>query len=242
MIGSAFALIRCVTYKCLFSHYLDDIWVSHLHENQTTLTIFHIMSATHGAKTCLIFVGNLCKLGGNMWLWGDDQFVLWVLYNEKLVRQYFILHVATLESWHNQYSHQSWLSLANRPCRTCWAHCPLTQDWTMEGFPPFNTKLGGKKSLIPKPRSTPSSTPIVNRVIRKVSWREGFGLVFEKIVWHALKVEQVFVAIKKHRHKSFEGPEMVKKKICSCVASAPRESIVALSEGPLLTRVMGLGF
>ena len=70
-----------------------------------------------------------------------------------------------------------------------------------------------------------------NRVIRKVSWREGFGPGFEKIVWQALKVEQVSVAIKKHRHKSFEGPEMVKKKICSCVASAPREFSVALSEG-----------
>ena len=49
------------------------------------------------------------------------------------------------------------------------------------------------------------------RIIRKVSWREGFGLGFEKIVWQALKVEQVSVAIKKHTHKSFEGPEMVKK-------------------------------
>ena len=34
-------------------------------------------------------------------------------------------------------------------------------------------------------------------------------------------MEQVSVAIKKHRHKSFEGPEMVKKKNSSCVASAP---------------------
>ena len=55
-------------------------------------------------------------------------------------------------------------------------------------------------------------------------------------------MEQVSVAIKKHRHKSFEGPEMMKNKICSCVASAPREFSVALSKGPLLTRMMGLGF
>jgi len=96
----------------------------------------HIVSTTHWAITCLISMGELCILGGGnlgkleggMWLWGDNKFVLWVLYNEKLVRQYFILHVTTLESWHNQYSHQSWLSLANCPCRTCWAHCPLTQD------------------------------------------------------------------------------------------------------------------
>ena len=51
-------------------------------------------------------------------------------------------------------------------------------------------------------------------------------------------MEQVYVAIKKHMHKSFEGPEMVKKKISSCVASAPRENdifdinMTALSEGP----------
>ena len=57
-----------------------------------------------------------------------------------------------------------------------------------------------------------------------------------------LKVEQVSVAIKKHRHKSFEGPEMMKNKICSCVASTPREFSVALSKGPLLTCMMGLGF
>ena len=55
-------------------------------------------------------------------------------------------------------------------------------------------------------------------------------------------MEQVFVDIKKHKHKSFEGPEMMKKKICSCVASAPQEFNVALSEGPLLTPMMGLGF
>ena len=60
-----------------------------------------------------------------------------------------------------------------------------------------------------------------NRVIHKVSWREGLGPGFEKIVWQALKVEQVSVAIKKHRHKSFEGPEMVKNKISSCVQARP---------------------
>ena len=54
-------------------------------------------------------------------------------------------------------------------------------------------------------------------------------------------MEQVSVVIKKHMHKSFEGPKMVNFFFCSCVASAPREFNVALSEGPLLTRMMGLG-
>ena len=73
---------------------------------------------------------------------------------------------------------------------------------------------------------------VFSRVIRKVSWREGFGPGFEKIVWQALKVEQVSVAIKKHRHKSFEDRKWWKKN-SSCVASAPREFGVALSEGLL---------
>ncbi len=44
-------------------------------------------------------------------------------------------------------------------------------------------------------------------------------------------MEQVSVAIKKHRHKYLEGPKMVKKNICSSVASAPLEFGVALPEG-----------
>ena len=59
------------------------------------------------------------------------------------------------------------------------------------------------------------------RVIRKVSWREGFEPGFEKIVWHALKVEKVYVAIKKHMHKSFDGLEMLAKKFLLCCERAP---------------------
>jgi hypothetical protein len=74
-----------------------------------------IKSVAHWALTCLIFVGkvvktrgnNLGKLGGSMWLWGANQLVLWVSYNEKLAQQHFILLVTTLETWHNQYSHEN---------------------------------------------------------------------------------------------------------------------------------------
>ena len=58
-----------------------DIWVGHLHKNQTTpiiKSVVHQQTTTH-----LIFVGKVGKLGGNMWLWGVDQLVLWEIYTEK---------------------------------------------------------------------------------------------------------------------------------------------------------------
>ena len=51
-------------------------------------------------------------------------------------------------------------------------------------------------------------------------------------------MEQVSVAIKKHRHKYLEGPKMVKKNICSSVASAPRNLAFALPEGPSCQRAL----
>ena len=44
-----------------------------------------IRSAIHRVMVCLIFVGEVGILGGNMWLWGADQLVSWVLYNEKSI-------------------------------------------------------------------------------------------------------------------------------------------------------------
>ena len=58
-------------------------------------------SAIHRIMTCLIFLHEVGKLGGNMWVWGANQLVLWVFYNEKTIRQHFILHVTTLETWQN---------------------------------------------------------------------------------------------------------------------------------------------
>ena len=70
-------------------------------------------SAFNQAMTHLIFVPkvgktegiNLGKLGGGMWLWGADQLVMWEFIDEKPIRQQFILHMTTLETWHNQYWH-----------------------------------------------------------------------------------------------------------------------------------------
>ena len=102
-------------------------------------------NAIHQAMTHLIFVpkvgklggGNLGKLGGNMSLWSADQLVLWVLYNEKAIWQLFILHVTTLERWHNQYWHSTWFTLKNDPCKTYYWCCPLTQHWMIKELPPI---------------------------------------------------------------------------------------------------------
>ena len=40
-------------------------------------------SAIHWAMTTLIFVPEVGKLGGGMWLWGANQLVLWVFYYER---------------------------------------------------------------------------------------------------------------------------------------------------------------
>jgi hypothetical protein len=55
--------------------------------------------------TCLIFVGEVGELGGNMWLQGADQLVSWVFYNEKPIQQHLILPGTTLKTWHIQYWH-----------------------------------------------------------------------------------------------------------------------------------------
>ena len=55
-------------------------------------------SAIHRTITCLIFVLKVGKLGGDTWLCGADQLQLHVSYNEKIFRQYLILHVTTLET------------------------------------------------------------------------------------------------------------------------------------------------
>ena len=42
--------------------------------------------------------GNLGKLRGGIWVRGGDQLILWAFYNEKKIRQKFILLVTTLET------------------------------------------------------------------------------------------------------------------------------------------------
>ena len=51
-----------------------------------------IRNAIHQTMTHLIFVHEV----GNMWMWGADQFVLWVFRNEKPIWHHLIFHVTTL--------------------------------------------------------------------------------------------------------------------------------------------------
>ena len=57
-----------------------------------------IRSDTHQFMTHLIFMSEVGKLGGGMWLWGAYQLVLWVFYNGKLIQQQFLLPMTTLET------------------------------------------------------------------------------------------------------------------------------------------------
>ena len=59
---------------------------------------FTTRSTIHRVMTCLIFVGEVGKWGGNMWLWGAKKLVLWVFYNEKPIWQLRILPLTTLEA------------------------------------------------------------------------------------------------------------------------------------------------
>ena len=127
-------------------------------------SFFIIRSAIHQAMTHLILMGKVGKLKSNMWLWGADQLVLWVYYNEQPVQQPFFFYNLT----HDHFRRMTWSILALDlifidPCRIQKWCCPLTQHWTMEEFPPPKKKHQiekYKESLVPKPRSTPSSTPI----------------------------------------------------------------------------------
>ena len=59
---------------------------------------FTTRSTIHRVMTRLIFVGEVGKWGGNMWLWGAKKLVLWVFYNEKPIWQLRILPLTTLEA------------------------------------------------------------------------------------------------------------------------------------------------
>jgi hypothetical protein len=83
----------------------NDIWVSCLCKKLTTSTILYNHECYPQSYDTLDFVGRVGKFGGGIWLWGVDQLVLWIFYNEKLIRQYIMLRVTTLETWHNQHWH-----------------------------------------------------------------------------------------------------------------------------------------
>ena len=100
LIGDTFVLIRWVSNLWWFSHCHDDIWIRHFCKSQTTPIPLRVLSTElwHTWFLCL----RWANLGGNMWVWGANQLVVWIFYNEKIIWQHFILHVTTLETWNNQ--------------------------------------------------------------------------------------------------------------------------------------------
>ena len=125
-----------------FSRHLDDIWVSHLAKVKLHSPSSIIRSAINRAMTCLIFVE-----GGQIRRWHGCKVptnLLWILYNENLIRQHFILPVTTLETWHDQYWHSTWFPLANDPCRIYYWYCPLTQHWMIKEFLPITLDWEGQ--------------------------------------------------------------------------------------------------
>jgi hypothetical protein len=87
-------------------------------------------------------------------LWGADQLVLWVFYNEKLVWQHF------------RDMTQSLLAIilvfiGKWPMLNLLMMLSTYTTLYDERAPTYNTTLGNKSNLILKPRSTPSSTPII---------------------------------------------------------------------------------
>ena len=142
-----------------FNCRIDDIGLVIFAKVKLHPSMPKMRSVVHRAMTCLIVVPEVGKLGGCMWLWVANQLVLWVFYNGKTLRQHFILLMTTLETWHNQYWHSSWFSLANDPCGIYYWCCPLTQHWMIK-YPPNNTTLESKEFFIMELTSTLSSTPI----------------------------------------------------------------------------------
>ena len=64
--------------------------LSHLCKSRTTPNISIIRSAIQWARTCLIFVHKVGKLGGGMWMWGADQLVVSILW-WIIIQQYSCL-------------------------------------------------------------------------------------------------------------------------------------------------------
>jgi hypothetical protein len=118
-----------------------------------------MMSAIHQVMTQLILVSEVDKLGGGMWLWGADQLVLWAFYNEKQLCS--ILSYMWPLQGHGITNIGIDLGIHWQMTRVEYAndvvHLHNMEQWKCP--PPCNTTLGSRHSLIPKPRSTPSSTP-----------------------------------------------------------------------------------
>ena len=65
---------------------------------KSTPTILHIEECYPLSYDTVDNAPEVGKLEGDTWMWGANQLVLWVFYNDKIIWQYFVLYVTTLET------------------------------------------------------------------------------------------------------------------------------------------------
>ena len=83
LIGGIVVLIWWVSVTWWFSRHDDDIWLVTFAKDKLHPPSFISWSDIHRVMTRFIFVCEVGRLGGIMWLWGADQLVLWIFNNEK---------------------------------------------------------------------------------------------------------------------------------------------------------------
>ena len=117
-------------------------------------------SAIYQAMTHLIFVSEVGNLGGGMWVRCRPTCIVGIL---KLKNNLATFYLTCYHSRDTTDTTQPILAL-----NLDITHVGSTDDvlhlhkhWTIKEFPPYNTTLGGRESLIIEPRSTtPSATTI----------------------------------------------------------------------------------
>jgi hypothetical protein len=120
-------------------------------------------SVIHRAMTRLNFVGDVGKLRGGLCLWGADQLVLWLFYNE-----FVITNLATFYLTHDHFKDMTQPILPFNFFIGKWPIWNLLMMsftyTTLNGKKnsPYNTKLESRESFIMEPRSTPWLTSISN--------------------------------------------------------------------------------
>jgi hypothetical protein len=150
-----------------FSRCLNDIWVSHLRKSQTTPTILHNEECYPSSYDMLGF----CARGGQIRMWRLGQIgrwhvvvrhqplVLWVMYmNSQFSNIYLICdHVRGMMQpiLASNLVFIDKRSLSN--LLTMLSTYTTSNDNIVSSY---NTALESRESLIMKPRSTLSSTPI----------------------------------------------------------------------------------
>ena len=145
-----------------FSCNLDGVFVSHIRKSQTTPTILHNEECYPPSYDIL----DCCARGGQirMWhvavRWRPTYIVGRILQWKRILATFYLSTcdhfrdmtqpiLAFTLGFHWQMTHVEFARDV----------CPLTQHWTIKSSS-HNTTLGGRESMIPEPRSTPSLTPI----------------------------------------------------------------------------------